>query len=125
MSNTRGTVAMAADAFHSNTRGSMIYINMIDNSFLDVQGYAPVGRVVSEQALEVLQALDTRWMESIYIPMAADGGLSYLQAFYPGLSYVTKATILEHSEIEAQNGLKKLESRSSLESGSSSSSGSG
>jgi hypothetical protein len=75
MSNTIGTIAMAADAQQLNNRAAMLYINMDNNSFLDSQRYTPLGQLLNPQAaLEVLRALDDRWGELIYIPSVGTFG---------------------------------------------------
>lgn len=95
LSNRRGTVALAGNWLTANSRAAMLFFNMDDNVFLDDLNYTPLGTVISPWGLATLQALDSRWMESIYIPAAADGGLTYLQSFYPGLPYVISAEITD------------------------------
>jgi len=45
-SNTRGYVSFAKESL-PNTRNTMVFINDVDNSFLDERGFPPFGRVVS------------------------------------------------------------------------------
>ena len=52
-SNVRGAIAYAMTG--PNTRTTQLFISLVDNSRIDVQGFAPIGRVVS--GMEVVDRL--------------------------------------------------------------------
>jgi cyclophilin family peptidyl-prolyl cis-trans isomerase len=64
-SNARGTFAFAMTG--PDTRGTQIYINLVDNAQLDAQGFAPIGRVI--RRMEVVDRLYSGYGED------AGGGL--------------------------------------------------
>lgn len=98
-SNTRGTVSYAKTN-RRNSRTTQLFINYRDNSDLDLQGFAPFGRVV--EGMEVVDALhagygdiadrggngpDTRYM--------AFEGNRYLEENFPELDHIISATLVE------------------------------
>jgi peptidyl-prolyl cis-trans isomerase A (cyclophilin A) len=95
-SNVRGTFAFAMTG--PNLRNTQIYINLVDNTQLDVQGFSPVGRVV--EGMNVVDALFSGYGED------AGGGLrlgkqqkmleegnKHLDANFPRLDRLLRATI--------------------------------
>jgi peptidyl-prolyl cis-trans isomerase A (cyclophilin A) len=91
-SNTRGFVSFTQESM-PNTRFTMIFINTVDNSFLDKQGFAPFGRVVA--GMEVVDKLYSGYGRA-NVPdqrrMLREGN-AYLEAEYPKLDYVKTATL--------------------------------
>ncbi len=95
-SNIKGTVTYATAG--PNTRATQLFINLRDNSSLDKQGFAPIGKVVS--GMDVVDRLYSGYGE-----MAAMGGNGpdptvieaqgneYLINKFPRLDYIKKATI--------------------------------
>ena len=96
-SNVRGTIAFAFT--EPETRSTQVYINMVDNSRLDTQGFAPFGRVVSGMEAAV---------DSIYSGYGEDSGggvrrgeqgrlvregNAYLDADFPELDRLIRASI--------------------------------
>src|SRR5262249_932423 len=59
-SNVRGTIAYAMTG--PNTRTTQLFISLVDNSRIDVQGFAPIGRVVS--GMEIVDRLYGGYGES-------------------------------------------------------------
>src|SRR5262249_38257475 len=59
-SNTRGTIAYAMTG--PDTRTTQLYVNLGDNSRLDSQGFAPIGRVIS--GMEVVDGVYSGYDES-------------------------------------------------------------
>ena len=91
-SNTRGFVSFTREGT-PNSRYTMIFINYKDNSYLDADGFAPFGEVVS--GMDVADRLYSGYGRQ-NVPdqrrILRDGN-AYLLAEYPMLDYVKTATI--------------------------------
>jgi peptidyl-prolyl cis-trans isomerase A (cyclophilin A) len=91
-SNTRGFVSFAKES-SPNTRYTMVFINYIDNSYLDASGFAPFGRVIS--GMEVVDKLYSGYGRT-NVPdqrrIKSDGN-AYLAADYPMLDFIKTARI--------------------------------
>lgn len=96
-SNQRGYVTFAMAGPDSRT--TQLFINLRDNSDLDSQGFAPIGRVL--EGMEVIDSLYTGYGE-----MAPRGkgpkpqvfnrrGNAYLRRHFPELDYIESASISE------------------------------
>jgi peptidyl-prolyl cis-trans isomerase A (cyclophilin A) len=94
-SNVKGTLSFAH--LGKNTRTTQLFFNMKDNKDLDKQGFAPLGKVVT--GMDVVERFF-----SAYGDMAPRGqgpdpskievqGNTYLDAKFPRLDYIKKATI--------------------------------
>ena len=95
-SNVRGTIAFAFTEPH--TRTTQVYINLVDNSRLDAQGFPPFGRVV--EGMEVVDRIYPGYGEN------SGGGLrrgdqsaivargnDYLDREFPMLDRVVRAVV--------------------------------
>jgi cyclophilin family peptidyl-prolyl cis-trans isomerase len=96
-SNTRGTLAFAMTG--PGTRSSQLFINLADNSRLDAQGFAPIGRVTS--GMEVVDRLYSGYGEGAGGGMRGGkqgkilaGGNAWLDARFPRLDPLERARIL-------------------------------
>jgi len=89
-SNRRGfvTYAMAGP----NTRTSQVFINFDDNSRLDGMGFAPFGRVTAGMET-VVDKIHSGYGESPNQGGIQAQGNTYLNASFPKLDYIKKATI--------------------------------
>jgi peptidyl-prolyl cis-trans isomerase A (cyclophilin A) len=97
-SNYPGMVTFAMGG-QPNTRSAQFFINYGDNSYLDESGFAPFGKVV--EGMESVNQLYSGYGEGqpngkgpnqgkLY-----NGGNKYLEAEFPKLDYITKASIVE------------------------------
>lgn len=96
-SNRRGSVTFATAG--PNTRTTQLFINFADNSSLDSQGFAPIGRVV--EGMSVVDSIYSgcgegpprgRGPNQGFIQAA---GNEYLKKNFPKLDYIKKATIVD------------------------------
>ena len=97
-SNTRGTIAYAMTG--PNTRATQLYVNLADNSRLDAQGFAPIGRVTS--GMDVVDRLYSGYGETSGGGMRGGkqgemlkGGNAWLDAHFPKLDHLLRARLLE------------------------------
>jgi cyclophilin family peptidyl-prolyl cis-trans isomerase len=93
-SNTRGTISYG-NTGQPNSRGTQVFINYKDNSFLDAQRFTPFGMVV-----EGMDAADKLNAEYGSNPQNQQGkivaeGNKFLIANYPKLDYVKTATVVQ------------------------------
>ncbi|MGB3563850.1 MAG: peptidylprolyl isomerase [Thermoanaerobaculia bacterium] len=95
--NVRGSVAYAMTG--PDTRTTQVYINLIDNTHLDAEGFAPFGRVV--EGMEVVDRLYSGYGESAGGGMRGGkqgkiiaGGNTHLDTEYPLLDRLNRATVL-------------------------------
>ncbi len=99
--NVRGAVAFAFTEPH--TRTTQVYINLVDNSRLDAQGFPPFGRVV--EGMEVVDRIYPGYGESSGGGLRrgdqsaiAAGGNDYLDREFPMLTRLLRATVERGSE---------------------------
>lgn len=97
-SNTRGTVTYAMGG--PNTRTTQLFINFGDNSRLDRDGFAPVGRV--SEGMDVVDRIHSGYGELADFggtgPRAyniSSQGNQYLADNFPDLDHIITATIVE------------------------------
>jgi len=81
-----------------DTRTTQLYINLADNSQLDSQGFAPIGRVIS--GMEVVNRLYSGYGETAGGGMRGgkqgkifDGGNAYLDSAFPLLDKLRRARV--------------------------------
>jgi cyclophilin family peptidyl-prolyl cis-trans isomerase len=97
-SNVRGTIAYAMTG--PGTRSTQIYINLTDNSRLDAQGFAPIGRVT--EGMDVVDRLYSGYGEGAGGGMRGGkqgkilaGGNAHLDAEFPKLDRLIRARLLK------------------------------
>jgi len=94
--NSRGMVTFATSG--PNSRTTQVFINFGNNSFLDPQGFAPFGRILS--GIEVVDSLHPGYGEGAPRGKGPDQqliqsrGNAYLQQGFPKLDFVKRAVIV-------------------------------
>lgn len=88
-SNTRRMVTFATSG--PDTRTTQLFINLGDNSFLDQDGFAPIGRVV--EGMPNVRAINDEYRELPQQPRIQSEGNKYLDAEFPDLDGIVTATL--------------------------------
>jgi peptidyl-prolyl cis-trans isomerase A (cyclophilin A) len=94
-SNVKGTLSFAH--LGANTRTTQLFFNMKNNKDLDKQGFAPIGKVIT--GMDVVERLYSAYGEMAPRGQGPDPskievqGNPYLDAKFPRLDYIKKATI--------------------------------
>ena len=98
-SNTRGTLTYAKTN-RRNSRTTQLFINYRDNSRLDADGFAPIGRVI--EGMEVVDQLHAGYGDTA--DQGGNGpdtrhmsfeGNKYLEENFPDMDHVVSATLVE------------------------------
>jgi cyclophilin family peptidyl-prolyl cis-trans isomerase len=95
-SNVRGTIGFAMTG--PNARTTQLYISLVDNSRLDTQGFAPIGRIT--EGMDVVDRLYSGYGETSGGGVRAgkqapllNGGNSYADREYPKLDHLLRAVV--------------------------------
>lgn len=89
-SNTRGSLTFAQTS-DPNSRTTQLFVNLVDNSFLDSMGFAPFATVTS--GMDVVDKLDAEYGESPDQTTITAQGNPYLAASFPNLDFIVSTTI--------------------------------
>ena len=92
-SNSRGHITFATAG--PNTRTTQLFINFVDNSFLDSQGFTPFGKVTT--GMNVVDSIYSKYGEGPNQGQIQMEGNSYLDKAFPNLDYIKSATIVPAS----------------------------
>jgi peptidyl-prolyl cis-trans isomerase A (cyclophilin A) len=88
--NTRGFVTFAKSSA-PNSRTTQVFINYVDNSRLNRDGFAPFGKVIS--GMEVVDKIHSSYLQKPDQGRIQAEGNAYLTKNFPKLDYIKKATI--------------------------------
>jgi homoserine O-acetyltransferase len=96
----RGTIAFAMTG--PNTRTTQLFISLVDNTRLDAQGFAPIGRVI--EGMSVVDSLYSGYGENSGGGVRAgrqaplfSGGNAYADRTYPRLDRLIRVTIIDRT----------------------------
>lgn len=101
-SNTEGMVTFATSGPDSRT--TQLFINYADNSSLDAQGFAPIGRVI--EGMDVVRSLYSGYGDGPPFGRGpsqgriAEEGNAYLEEDFPELDYIITARIMDEEADE-------------------------
>ena len=90
-SNRRGYITFATAG--RDTRTTQVFINFVDNAFLDSQGFSPFGEVI--EGMDNVDKINAEYGETPDQGQITSSGNSYLSAQFPKLDSIRKATIIE------------------------------
>ena len=90
-SNKRGFITFAKTSA-PNSRTTHLFINYVDNSRLDPDGFAPFGTVV--EGMEVVDKLFNGYGGDIDQGKLMEGGIAYVKKSLPNLDLITSAEIV-------------------------------
>lgn len=90
MGNKKGYVTFARTSA-PNSRGTQLFINYKDNSFLDAQGFAAVGEVT--KGMEIAEGINAQYGEKPNQAEITAQGNAYLMKEFPKLDFIKTATI--------------------------------
>ena len=100
VSNQRGYVTFA-QASQPHSRTSQIFINLVDNAQLDTMGFAPFGEVEGD-GLNVVSRVHNCGEEPNQGKIMRQGN-AYLDAQFPQLSKIVRATLIEESKAKSKD----------------------
>lgn len=89
--NGRGTISFATSGPHSRT--TQVFINFADNGRLDGMGFSAFGRVI--EGMDVVDHIYAAYKERPNQSMIQAQGNAYLNAAFPKLDFIKKATVIE------------------------------
>jgi peptidyl-prolyl cis-trans isomerase A (cyclophilin A) len=91
-SNTRGFVTFAKSS-RPNSRTTQLFINFGDNARLDELGFTPFGKVV--EGMNVVDRINSKYRERPDQGSIQERGNAYLNAEFPDLDFIKRATIVK------------------------------
>lgn len=90
--NVKGMITFAKTAA-PNSRSTQLFINTGVNTFLDGQGFAPIGKVI--EGLDVVERINAQYGETPDQQMIQMQGNTYLEKAFPKLDYIKRIVLLD------------------------------
>lgn len=90
VSNRRGTLVFATSG--PNTRSTQLFFNLVDNNYLDDQGFTPVGEVV--QGMDVVDRINPEYLEESNLQrrILRDGN-EFFRTRFPALDSIVSVSV--------------------------------
>ena len=107
VSNLPGYVTFAKAG--PNSRSTQLFINYGDNSRLDRDGFSPVGKVI--EGMDVVESINAQYGERPDQGQMKYDGNAYLQAQFPKLDYIVKASLGNVGVTEPAQATDKAEEK--------------
>lgn len=92
VSNTRGRLTFAQNQL-ATSRTTQVFINLGDNSRLDLDNFAPFGEVIT--SMVIVDRIFSEYGEGVDQSLILAGGNAFLATYLPRLSYVKTARLME------------------------------
>lgn len=89
--NVAGTITFATSGPHSRT--TQLFINLGDNTFLDGQGFSPIGRIT--EGMETVKSINDEYGERPNQGHIQMQGNAYIQEQFPNMDYIKRVVIVE------------------------------
>jgi peptidyl-prolyl cis-trans isomerase A (cyclophilin A) len=90
-SNKRGYITFAKTSA-PNSRSTHLFINYVDNAFLDGNGFAPFGTVVL--GMEVVDSIYKDYGEKMDQNQVREGGIAYVKKGFPNADLILSAELM-------------------------------
>ena len=104
--NVRGTLTFAKTEA-PNSRGTQLFINLTDNTFLDAKGFAPIG-AVDGKGMNIVEMLYDQYGENAGMDQEniAKGGEKFIATHWPKLDTIKSATLVGAAAAPAKPAAK-------------------
>ena len=90
-SNAPGTITFATSG--PNSRTTQFFVNLGDNTFLDSQGFSPIGRVI--EGMEVVKSICDAYGEAPNKMHIQSQGNEYLRKHFPKMDYIKQVVVID------------------------------
>lgn len=89
--NMAGTITFATSG--ANSRTTQLFINLGDNTFLDGQGFSPIGRIT--EGMETVKSINDEYGERPNQGQIQTQGNDYIRQHFPNMDYIKRVVIVE------------------------------